>query len=84
MQRLLRAVRGLAFLYDLGWVLALVAFGVGIAVAGVLTDRIAMVPVGVAVTLLAVAWLAFDVWPGRTSGRGGATPSDPSGWIDPP
>ena len=67
MERLVRAVRGLAFAYDFAWALAFVVGGVAVAVAGALTERIPMVAVGIAITLLAVVWLAFDVWPSRRS-----------------
>lgn len=67
MERVFRVVRGLTFAHDFAWALIFVVGGVAVAVAGGLTDRIAMVGVGIGITLFGAAWLALDVWPSRRS-----------------
>jgi hypothetical protein len=58
-------VQRLAFVYDFAWAIIVLAGGAAVAVAGALTDRIAMVGVGIGISLFGAAWLAFDVWPSR-------------------
>jgi hypothetical protein len=65
MHYVFRAVQWLAGAYEIGSAVVVLLVGIGIAVAGALTDRLPMVGVGIALALISGLGLAYDLWWGR-------------------
>jgi uncharacterized Tic20 family protein len=66
-QHVFRAVQWFAAAYEIASIVGLLLVAIGIAVAGAVTDRLPMVGVGIALALICLGGLGYELWSGRRS-----------------